>query len=900
MSNPPPYTRAYSFSNWQSSNPTQPLPGQKVDIELDSVAASTGALATALADVRRSDGHLVNDSVHLETLDPFLRQALANETDLEGAIERAETAADEADASEAAATTAAVNAGIARAAAEAAEAGAEASELAALAYKNAIFALPLGTVIRETKALLDLKLDVDENTGGVVTNDPNNDYNWPRLWRKNAASGLGGWTASVDLLLNIDLRLDDLENASSSIDFTDTNTYAIINTPVASPGTKYSTAVLDANRLQYTQNYAGSPPGYFLVGVLTGQHTLKNRSFSVKYKIDQLNELLPGVVAGGVGICINPSSATAMDASGHVTFLWRFGSGNVQAVGADSITPNTAFGPLGVVANAVNSNCRPLAGEDVELVAVLSVDGTSMQLTTYRGGGVAHSATIDGLPAGWLGVCARNSVTSGSPVGTFGPLAVAKIEAAVKRGYVSQASGPSGIGTEENPFTNTDDAILSANESNRRLDLVLKEGLLTRPITIDGSRYDSISIRSDQNRRSIIRTGTVLTSGWTLVDNALYPGVYYRQHVYSGVIGSTTAEGNFVDLTPANSDGWWGFNVYKRQSPLDTLPVDTTIAQKLTTLAAAPIDQGQFLTSYQTGNAYIRCVGAQNPNGLTIFRNEWPTAINITPPAASRVAGYDVFLGGLEAAFYFGYGIRFGRARAEVEDCAVYGGLGAGFASDMASGSISSCKAYRLYADGINNTIGTDWRVPNPPPPRTSSMRLIGNQSTDMLGAADGASNHWGQDWIVIGGDYSRNRSGLAANSTYSEAIGVTMHDNREWGAFLSSELGQHNRFDVKGCDVKGNKVGYTCWAQPGVTGDVTGTSRINITGGIATDNLTLFQCRNELGLGEADFANPAVINVRDLGRVGNLAYFDNSLSWSGFGGFLWDPTSIPRTGGTM
>src|SRR5258708_37123637 len=112
MANPPPYERAYGFAAWQSANPTKPLPGDQVDNELDNVAAASLATDTALADIRRADGHLVNDSVHLETLDPFLRQALQNETDLEGAIERAEDAAIAAEASEAAATTAAVNAGI--------------------------------------------------------------------------------------------------------------------------------------------------------------------------------------------------------------------------------------------------------------------------------------------------------------------------------------------------------------------------------------------------------------------------------------------------------------------------------------------------------------------------------------------------------------------------------------------------------------------------------------------------------------------------------------------------------------------------------------------------------------------------------------------------------------------
>lgn len=901
MANPPPYERAYSFANWQSSNPTQPLPGQKVDIELDNVEASTEAIVAALADVRRSDGHLVNDSVHLETLDEFLRNAISNETDLEGAIVRAEEAAEAAEASEAAATAAAVNAGIARAAAEAAAAGAESSEQAALAYKNAIFALPQGTVIRETKTLLDAKIDVDENTGGIITNDPNNDYNWPRLWRKNAASGLGGWTASVDLLENIDLRLDDLENDATTLDFTDNDKYAVINSPGGTINVDYTVQVVDPSHLAYRQNIAGVSGGYFLVGVLTKLTSLRNRSFAVHYKVNQLNEATPGVFAGGIGICINPSSATVMDGAGHVTFLWRFDAGSIQAIKADSFTPDTTYGPLGVIASALNANSRPVAGDEVDYIGVWNEDGTAITVTCYRNGALAQQATITGFPAGWIGVCARNSILDPvNPVGTFGPLDITKIQSAVKRVYVSQSGSPSGIGTEQNPFSNTTDAILSANESNRHLDLVLKEGVLTAPIQIDGSQFDSISIRSDQNRRSIIRPGTVLTSGWTLTNGALYPGVYERQHVFAGVVGSTAASGSFVDLTPANADGWWGFNAYRRQAPLDTVPVDTTIGVKLTTLAATPLDQGQYLTSYQTGKAYIRCVGAQNPNGLTIYRSEWPSAVNITPPPAGRVAGYDTFFSGLEIPFFFGYGLRFGRSRAEAEDCHIYGGVGPGIAADMASGWISNCKIYRNYADGINNTIGPDWQPPNPFPTRDVSMRLISNDVTDMIDAADSCSNHTWQNWSIIGGRYSRSRAGIAAVSTYTEVISAEVHDNRVWGAVVLADEGSRNELHVRNCDLDGNGIAFGAWAVDRVGVPQTAQAKLTVSGGIATNSVTLFQTRNDYSVGEADLSNPAVIVVRDLGRAGTTGdYHDNPTGPGLKEGFLLDQTVIPRIGGT-
>ncbi|GJD90750.1 hypothetical protein BHAOGJBA_4292 [Methylobacterium hispanicum] len=44
-----PYTRAFSFSGFQSNRPNLPLPGQRVDIELDNIAQAMGSLVSGLA-----------------------------------------------------------------------------------------------------------------------------------------------------------------------------------------------------------------------------------------------------------------------------------------------------------------------------------------------------------------------------------------------------------------------------------------------------------------------------------------------------------------------------------------------------------------------------------------------------------------------------------------------------------------------------------------------------------------------------------------------------------------------------------------------------------------------------------------------------------------------------------
>src|SRR5690348_15191395 len=62
------YTRSYDFSSYQNSNPTRPLPGVRVNIELDAIAGKAAELNAFIAGFTRSDGALANKSVGLDQL----------------------------------------------------------------------------------------------------------------------------------------------------------------------------------------------------------------------------------------------------------------------------------------------------------------------------------------------------------------------------------------------------------------------------------------------------------------------------------------------------------------------------------------------------------------------------------------------------------------------------------------------------------------------------------------------------------------------------------------------------------------------------------------------------------------------------------------------------------------
>jgi hypothetical protein len=75
LSQPPAFNRAFSFSNFQASNPSLPIPGSQVDGELNNVKATTDAINANLKLIQRDDGALANGTVNFDTLSPSLQTA---------------------------------------------------------------------------------------------------------------------------------------------------------------------------------------------------------------------------------------------------------------------------------------------------------------------------------------------------------------------------------------------------------------------------------------------------------------------------------------------------------------------------------------------------------------------------------------------------------------------------------------------------------------------------------------------------------------------------------------------------------------------------------------------------------------------------------------------------------
>lgn len=87
MAQPPAYERQFDFEDYQTANPTDPLTGQKVDLEYDKIKVTLDAILTNLALIQRDDGAIANDSIGLDQLKTEVSYALNTVSDWETATD---------------------------------------------------------------------------------------------------------------------------------------------------------------------------------------------------------------------------------------------------------------------------------------------------------------------------------------------------------------------------------------------------------------------------------------------------------------------------------------------------------------------------------------------------------------------------------------------------------------------------------------------------------------------------------------------------------------------------------------------------------------------------------------------------------------------------------------------
>lgn len=76
MPQPPTYNRQFSFTDYQGSNPSDPLPAAQHEIELNAIKVTLDAVLSNLALIQRDDGNLANLSVGNDQLEVSLRTGI--------------------------------------------------------------------------------------------------------------------------------------------------------------------------------------------------------------------------------------------------------------------------------------------------------------------------------------------------------------------------------------------------------------------------------------------------------------------------------------------------------------------------------------------------------------------------------------------------------------------------------------------------------------------------------------------------------------------------------------------------------------------------------------------------------------------------------------------------------
>lgn len=727
------------------------------------------------------------------------------------------------------------------------------------------------------KAVMDADTTKPDGRPALLWADPVDENNYPTVWVWN--DGPNQWIAGIDRIEPIreqqiidGLRLTDLENDSLQVDFNDTNQFEIINTAISNPSTRYNWSIVDG-KLVVNQTAAV----LLLIGFLSNYTGIENRSFSCKYTATNTQ------AQSGFGICFNPSGGSVIDPTNHVSIVWLAATGLWVAYrqdGATTVADLTAPGAgTGVVIDATVPRVTWGNDDDLEVAVFLDADKTTGTFVSFKNGQIAASFRIPGLPIGYIGAVGRNTIATTM---ISDPPLVSKVQQPAKTIFINPNVGQSSIGTEANPFKNFADGLRYVNESGRELAMIPKEGIYAEPPEIQTNRYDRISIVGDQGKRPIIRPGTLLTSGWTLVPGHARP-IWSRQAVFGGTVGSLAGAGAYLDLS--HPDGPWGFRFYTRLLPL---------SGSLTALAALPDTDGGYWTPGAGGTHYIVTPNDVDPGTMQIFRSEWPCGINLMPAPASLAGMTHIHIAGIDIEYPYAHGVLAGRVRGLIEDVTVKGAatLNA-FSPNMMTGELASCRGWHCFNDGINHTVPLDFAPPNSPQ-RRAELRVVDAEMTDMV-QGDGLSNHRWQKVIVLGGQYLRNGKCGIVPVDDAVIIGARIGGNLIGVQALASEDGYAQYVSVRHCEVFDNQYAFN------VTASGTGASAVlEVLGGRATGSTSaLIQMRNDQTTGAADGTNPCLAKFRDLRRKNNTAYRSNVTGAHAQIGFV-DDDDAPTTPGAF
>lgn len=552
--------------------------------------------------------------------------------------------------------------------------------------------------------------------------------------------------------------------------------YKVINTVITNPNTRYTTLVDGNGYLQITQIVVQA----LFVGLLVADNLPKNKLYKAEASFDA------PISNSGFGLCINPSSASAIDATNHMSFVWRQnGTLTLYKQDASTVYTGVTFSPL------VNTVTIPsfAAGDVLRMTLKYGELPTAGTLSLFLNGVKTNEFDVTGLPIGYMGSTIRN----------IGPSQVARIRSFQstlildkERFFYLDGSGADGNGSKVSPFNNLSSLQNKISEVTGGLNIYINDGTYRGSLQINGAKYPKVNISSKSGGDVNILASTLVNTGWT--KTAGFTNIYERPHRFGGVLNSNNANGGIIDLT--NAAAPMPHSIYVRNTSNSAL-------------ATLDGQSGRFLVNTTDRKMYVHALGSVNPNNLQLEISDQQFTIAILNSTGS---GYcKVEIDNVKSKYAYSHNIALQRCIATVNNVDGIGSsVSNGFGIDDSIAVLYGCNGNYNRNDGFNAVGGTILGE------RTKAWFFNCNGIGNKEG--DGSSNHNGE-WYFYGGKFNSNGKDGIIPTGNAYLYNVEMKGNVSGFQLYPADANTTNSYaELHGCIVENNtNAGIQCQQGSGL-----------------------------------------------------------------------------------
>lgn len=606
------------------------------------------------------------------------------------------------------------------------------------------------------------------------------------------------------------------------------------------------------------------------------------------YVVEGSITVLPGTSTGLIFAFLNgapvPGDPTAVTPAGSCLLTMRgdAGGGNgallLYAVNGALFSGGSIAFPGGGGSPTSVSN---FTTEETRLIVTMTSATTAICVPVI--GGVSQGARLlTGLPAGcYFGGGLR--IFGATCAGVISRLAARGVSLdVVKRLHVDPSAAlPGGDGSRTDPMQTLDEAQLEADVdyTRRSIRIALLGGTLRGTISLDGSRWDDITIFGAAGQKAIIKPSVLVTSGWTLVPGST-GGAVYKRIATDVFYPGNRSYGGYVEVgdsvTQSDIYGPDGYHYTVEGWALYSRLAATTAANDP---LFVPGSYSRHITGADDGYDFIRCWDDGDPNDKDFERSIYGAGIDIYPSEEDGWTGPKVTLRNFEVHNAFLFGVRANSCDVDIQNVYVRGSqVGYGFELDGSGGRIVGCRAEGCGYDGLHAAGDMDAGD------REVHLEIVDFHADGIAylpqGFGDGMSAHLHNRhrWTVIGGrarGIGKDGAAMSGESRFYNyhvigAVGAGITAYAQVGVLFDNSTITVEGGIIQGC-AQGINANCATIADAARTIDVTGTILLDndvsilayAAGGgtaVATVNAVGVQQDN---CGDMDSATGGVITTR-------------------------------------